>query len=77
MIADKPIDVRVAVLETQVDRIVSDLESEKGTRARVNIEINDKLDKIDDRGRKTERIIWMGLGGLGVLQFVIPVLFKQ
>lgn len=64
-------------METQMERILADLDSEKGTRARVNANLVEKLDLIDDRQRKMERIIWMGLGGLAVLQFAIPILFKK
>lgn len=69
-------------IELQVARFVSDLESEKDTRARVNSDINAKLDKISDnqersdrvfseKQEKTNRIVYMMLGGLTVLQIVL------
>jgi hypothetical protein len=71
------LEVRVAILETQIGRISSDIESEKGTRARINDRIMESLSTIDAAQRKTEKILWTGLGALGVLQFVIPLLFKS
>ena len=38
--SEKPIHERVTVLEVQVNRIVADIESEKGTRARANADLN-------------------------------------
>lgn len=67
----EPLETRVAVLEVQVGRIVSDIESEKATRARVNEDIIDKLDKMDTAQRRTEKILYMGLGALAVLQFIL------
>lgn len=60
---------RLIRLEEQVDRIVSDMESEKGTRGRVN-------DKVDERLGRIERIVWMASGGVVVAQgiFVTIVL---
>lgn len=69
-------EVRIAILETQMGRIVSDIESEKDTRARVNSEIMESLRAIDSAQRKTEKIIWSGLGALAVLQFALSVIFK-
>lgn len=70
-------EVRLAVLETQMERIVSDIESEKATRARVNSEIISQLQAIDQAQRKIEKIIWTGLGGLGVLQFALGLIFRH
>lgn len=65
--------IKLTQLEAQVDRLVSDAISEKGTRARVNSEFSRRLDTIDQNQRKLERIIYMGLGGLGVLQFLLSL----
>lgn len=62
---------RLALVEQQMERICSDIESEKGTRARVNTELNRRLDDIDAAQRKLERIIYMAAGGLAVLQFFL------
>jgi len=58
-------------MEIQMERIVSDIESEKGTRARINSDIYAKLEKIQDAQQQTNRILWMMLGGLMVLQIVL------
>lgn len=58
-------------VELQQARYNAELESEKGTRARVNSDINAKLDKISENQERTNRIVWMMLGGLSVLQVVL------
>lgn len=58
-------------------RIVSDIESEKDTRARANHAAMEMLKGIDQSQRKTEKLVWCGLGGLAVLQFIIPLLFHR
>lgn len=63
--------IKITQLEAQVGRLASDQESEKGTRARVNAEFTRRLDQIDASQRKLERIIYMGIGGLAVLQFFL------
>lgn len=72
--ADLPMPVRMARMEIQIERIVSDVESEKATRARVNSDIYDKLEKIRDAQEKTNRILYMMLGGLMVLQVVLQLM---
>lgn len=61
-------------MEIQMERYTSELESEKGTRARANSDIYAKLDKIQDAQLQTNRILWMMLGGLMVLQIVLQML---
>lgn len=63
--------VRMARIEVQVERLVSDVESEKSTRSRVNSDIYEKLEKIRDAQEKTNRILYMMLGGLMVLQVIL------
>lgn len=62
---------RMLSMELQMARYTSDLESEKSTRARVNSDINAKLDKISENQDRTNRIVYMMLGGLTVLQLVL------
>lgn len=69
-------DSRIAVLEVQVMRLVSDYESEKDTRSRVNSEIFKKFDEAEKRFRQIERYIWMSAGAVGVIVFVANFLFK-
>ncbi len=59
----------VAVHEVQMGRIVSDIQSEKGTRARVNADLFEKLDEMDERQRRSESFQSKLIGGLMVLQF--------
>lgn len=61
-----PVNERLAVIESQLARMVADMESEKGTRSRVN-------DKILERITKHDRMIWLGLGALMALQAAFGV----
>lgn len=54
-----------------MERYTAELESEKGARARVNSDIYAKLDRISEKQDQTNRIIWMMIGGLAVLQVVL------
>jgi hypothetical protein len=67
------VPIRIARMEIQIERICSDIESEKATRARVNSDIYSKLEKIQDGQDKTNRILYMMLGGLMVLQVVLQL----
>lgn len=69
-------EIRIAVLETQMGRIVSDIESEKETRARVNSDIMIALKEHSEAQSRTDKILYMGLGGLATLQFVLTLLHK-
>lgn len=55
------------MLETQVGRIESDIESEKGTRSRANADLEIRL-------RSVERSNWMGVGALALLQIILGVI---
>ena len=70
-----------------MDRIVSDIESEKATRTRMSVELLRRIDESDDRTaekfdevrteqRKSDRILWMILGGLVLIQFILPLFHK-
>lgn len=65
--------IKIVQMEEQIARLVSDAESEKDTRARANSSITASLKEIELRQSKLERIIYMGLGGLGVLQFLLSL----
>ena len=67
------IAIKVVQMDKQIERLVSDAESEKDTRRRVNEGISNQLREIEERQRKQERIIYMGLGGLAVLQFLLSL----
>ncbi len=79
--------IELAVLKMQVDRIVSDIESEKATRSRVNMELMHRIDESDNRTaekieeldrnqRRSDRLIYMMLGGIAVIQFVSAFLHQ-
>ena len=59
------------VLETQVNRIVSDIQSEKATRNRSNVALTKAIEAIDKRVRVLEKSIWIGFGLLAAVQFFL------
>jgi len=63
----------LAVQQAQLDRFISDLESEKGTRSRVNAEMMERFDRFDERQRKSEKFQSMMIGALGIIQFATMV----
>ena len=69
---ENSVPVRLSLLELQTARIVSDIESEKGTRARTTHDLYARLDAMKDEFRaaqeRTNRILYMMMGGLVVLQ---------
>jgi hypothetical protein len=66
MADDKPhsVEGRIIWLEVQTNRIIADIESEKGTRQRVNIEFDKMI-------RELQKTVWKGVGGLIVIQALI------
>lgn len=69
---DGPLSERVAILETQMGRLVSDAESEKDTRRRVSESINQRFIVSEERVRKLEKTIWMASGTVaGVVAIVV------
>ena len=72
---ENSIPVRISILELQTARLVSDQESEKGTRARENIRFHEELSEIKQvqkelrqEQQKMAKILYMMGGGLVVLQ---------
>lgn len=63
-------------MDAQTGRLVSDAESEKGTRERANSEIWHYLRKMEERLREVEKRIWMGLGALAALEIVLKYTSK-
>lgn len=52
---------RVVKLETQMETVMNQIEA-----------MSDKIDKLDDRVRSLERLIYAGVGCLGLLQLLAP-----
>lgn len=80
-------NVRLALLETRlkelkdimdlkIGRIVSDIESEKDTRARVNEDWKHDLMVIRKDLRAIEKNVWIGIGIITTLQFIVPLLIN-
>lgn len=72
---------RIVRLETQMARIVSDAESEKGTRRRVADAIDKRFLVSEERVRQLERTIWMASGTaagvVAIVVFLINLLMKH
>ncbi len=60
-----------------MDRIVADIESEKGTRSRANSDILSEIRVIKLDQRKADKILYGAMGGLAVLQFVLSLWLKS
>jgi len=80
-------EVRVAVLERllteqdtrialQLGRIISDIESEKGTRARLHDEWQTEFKMLMGRLASLERQVAIGVGIIMALQVLIPLASK-
>lgn len=63
------LEARVARLEVQMGRVVSDMESEKDTRTRAN-------ERLDNRIVEVERTIWKASGVVMGVLFVAEVLLR-
>lgn len=72
---------RIVRLETQMDRFVSDAESEKGTRRRVAEAIDKRFIISEERVSKLERTVWRASGAatvfISVIMFLINLLMKH
>ncbi len=65
---------RLAIIETQLKRVVSDMESEKRTRSEVSREINEHLLRQDTKIDSLGSVVSKGLGVVVALQFIVPIL---
>lgn len=69
--APPTVEAKLAVMRVQIERMVSDIESEKETRARANEAIHRKLDSVTEGQNKTNWIVAMGVGGVMVVEVVL------
>lgn len=83
----RELDKRISVLETQFAferrisnteiqqaRFVSDLESEKGTRVRINAQLDNDIRSLGTRMSAVEKSVWMGVGILIAVQVLLNYL---
>lgn len=63
-------------LETQMGRLVSDAQSEKGTRSRSNDRIDKRFDGMEKRLRYVERNMYIAMGGLAVLEISLRFVWR-
>jgi hypothetical protein len=66
----------VVDIRHQQGRFESDIESEKGSRARANSETTQTLAAMDARLRVVERSVWLGTGGIIAVQIAIAYFSK-
>lgn len=62
--------------DAQIERMVSDIESEKRTRANVNSDFKKDLNDIREAQKRSDKILWSGLGAIWLLQIVVPFFHK-
>lgn len=70
------INERLATVEAQVARLVSDAQSEKGTRSRSNDRIDKRFDEVEKRLRCVERNMYIAMGGLGALEIGLRFVWR-
>lgn len=63
-------------VDGQLGRLISDAESEKGTRARVNTELDQKFDIIFKTLNKQNSLLYMILGGIIVANAIIIIFLE-
>jgi len=67
---------RLTAVECQSDRTASDAESEKRTRSESNKEIWNHFGKVDDKLSAISRLVYIGLGIVITLEFIILLIHK-
>lgn len=65
------LEKKILVLHYQQERLVSDVESEKGTRARLNSDMLAGVRDLEKRVRLLERAIWSGIGVVIFFEFLL------
>lgn len=78
-IVEKLLNEHEARINIQLGRILSDIESEKGTRQRLHADWKSETDALNRRLLSLEKHVSVGIGIIVALQFVIPIvthLFK-
>lgn len=59
--------------EQQIKRLVADAESEKDTRKRANIHIQEGFNRINERLDQHAKWFWMAFGGGAVVIFILQL----
>lgn len=73
---EEQIAVELARLDLQVKRLMSDAESEKGTRNRMNEATLKKLDELERKVHGIQIRIALAAGGLTAIIFLANFLFR-
>lgn len=87
MTLEAPDHDRIIRLETQMGRFISDIESEKQTRVRVHSDlrkeftegqqgIRNDLNEIRDAQKRSDKILYAGVGVLAALQVAVQVYLR-
>lgn len=67
---------RLVKMELQIGRLVSDYDSEKGTRARSNVAVDGKLEKMDLRMARMERNFYLAAGAIVAADYLFRMFVK-
>ena len=81
------LETRVSVLEQtlaivktttdqQLGRIISDIESEKGSRSRQNDRWANDFVRLDGRIASLEKHVWIGVGIITAMQCIVPLILS-
>ena len=65
---------RLVALETQMGRLMSHLESEKGTQERIADRIDERFSVANNRISKLEHTIWLASGAVALIVLLVNVL---
>jgi hypothetical protein len=64
------VEKQILIMHYQHQRIVSEIESEKGTRSRLNSDMLSGVRELEKRVRLLERAIWSGIGIILFVEFL-------
>lgn len=67
---------RFVRMESQIDRLVSDIESEKGTRQRIAEDLKKSFKEVDRRLTMVEHKLYWASGIISALIFISHFIFK-
>lgn len=62
---------RLIRVEAKLETMFEALDEMKAIRNEMNMQLSAALEKLDKRIRDVEKYIWVGMGGLAVLQVII------
>ncbi len=69
------LEVRVSRHDLQIDNLISDAQQDREDRQSSEGAVSLKLEKIEEGQQHLAKIIWIGMGAIGVIQIIgVPIL---